>query len=258
MVERKPDPFEKNANNGEGGKPPRGGISGFWLFIILVVLTGLGIFFLADRFSGSLNSDDDQIDLVRSLAILLMIMSSILGVGRLRKSDLPKHLRDIGLWAVIFAVLFVGYSYRDIFENAWNRVSNNLVPGQAYTNHLGDLEFTRASDGHFYIEVFVDNERVKFLVDTGASSIVLSPADAQRLGFDFDKLTFNRIFETANGTGRGASTRVSRMTLGEREFQDVRVSINQAPMSTSLLGMAFLERFPSFEFRGDKLILRSR
>ncbi|WP_120496716.1 TIGR02281 family clan AA aspartic protease [Kiloniella sp. EL199] len=258
MVERKPNPFDKNSNNGEGGKSLRGGISGFWLFVILIVLTGLGVFFLADRFPGSLSSDDDQIDLVRSLAILLLIMSSILGIGRLQKSDLPRHLRDIGLWVVIFIVLFVGYSYRDVFENVWNRVSNNLVPGQAYTNQAGDLEFTRASDGHFYIEAFVDNKRVKFLVDTGATSIVLSPADAQRLGFDFDKLTFNRIFETANGTGRGASAQVYRMTLGEREFLDLRVSINQAEMSTSLLGMAFLERFPSFEFRGDKLILRSQ
>jgi len=258
MVEKRPNPFEKNPDNRQQGKPGGGGISGFWLVIILIVLTGVGVFFLADRFPGSLSSDDDQIDLVRSLAILLMIMSSILGVGRLQKSDLPKYLRDIGLWAVIFVVLFAGYSYRDVFENVWDRVSNNLVPGQAYTNPTGDLEFTRASDGHFYIEAFVDNERVKFLVDTGASSIVLSPADAQRLGFDFDKLTFNRIFETANGTGRGASAQVYRMTLGEREFQDVRVSINQAPMSTSLLGMAFLEQFPSFEFRGDKLILRSQ
>ncbi|WP_417429448.1 retropepsin-like aspartic protease family protein [Kiloniella sp.] len=258
MVERKPNLFQKNSDNGEGGKPSRGGISAFWLFIILIVLTGLGVFFLADRFPGSLSRDDDQIDLVRSLAILLMIMSSILGVGRLQKSDLPKYLRDIGLWAAIFILLFVGYSYRDVFENVWDRASNNLIPAQAYTNQAGDLEFTRSSDGHFYIEMFVDDERVKFLVDTGASSIVLSLADTQRLGFDLDKLTFNRIFETANGTGRGASAQVNRMTLGERQFQDVRVSINQAPMSTSLLGMTFLKRFPSFEFRGDKLILRSQ
>ncbi|KLN61323.1 hypothetical protein WH96_06640 [Kiloniella spongiae] len=215
MVERKPNPFEKSSDNGQGKKPSGGGISSFGICLILIVLTGLGVFFLVDRFPGSLSSDDDQIDLVRSLAILLLIMSSILGVGRLQKSDLPKHIRDIGLWIVIFVVLFVGYSYRDVFENVWDRVSNNLIPGQGYINQAGELEFSRASDGHFYIEAFVDNKRVKFLVDTGASSIVLSPTDALRLGFDFDTLTFNRMFETANGTGRGASAQVYSMTLGE-------------------------------------------
>ncbi len=250
-----PNPFDQNQDK---QPPERGGISAFWLLIILLVLTALGVYFLADRFPGTLTSQDNQIDLVRGLAILLLVMSSAVGLRGLKKSTLPKHLRDIGLWVVICVILFVGYSYRDVFEDLGQRVSSNLLPAQATTTASGDIIFSRSSDGHFYIQAFADNERVNFLVDTGASSIVLSPDDAKRLGFDFNQLSFTQVFETANGTGRGAKAQLYSLVVGEREFQDVRVSINQTPMSTSLLGMSFLEQFKSFEFNGDKLTLRTQ
>lgn len=260
MSENTPNPFGQNqSNRNNGDQPPaRGGISAFWLLIILLILTALGVYFLADRFPGALADDDDQIHLVRLLAILLLVMSSAFGLRRIKKTALPRHIRDIGIWVLIFAVLFVGYSYRDLFEDLGQRVSSNLLPAQATTSPTGDTVFSRASDGHFYVEAFADNQRIKFLVDTGASSIVLSPDDAKRLGFDFDKLSFTQIFETANGTGRGAKSRLYSLVVGEREFRDIRVSINQTPMSTSLLGMSFLEQFKSFEFKGDRLILRSQ
>ncbi|WP_419904287.1 retropepsin-like aspartic protease family protein [Kiloniella sp.] len=260
MSENTPNPFDHNQNkrNNEEQPPEGGGISAFWLLIILLILTALGVYFLADRFPGALSDDDDQIHLVRLLAILLLVMSSAFGIRRINKSTLPRHLRDIGIWVAIFAVMFIGYSYRDVFEDLRQRVSSNLLPTQATTSPTGAIVFSRSNDGHFYVEALADNQRIKFLVDTGASSIVLSPGDAKRLGFDFNKLSFTQIFETANGTGRGAKSQLYSLVVGEREFRDIRVSINQAPMSTSLLGMSFLEQFKSFEFNGDRLILRSQ
>ncbi|MEH6632053.1 MAG: TIGR02281 family clan AA aspartic protease [Halopseudomonas aestusnigri] len=255
-----PNPFGRNQSNrkNENLPPERGGLSAFWILIILLILTALGVFFLADRFPGALADDDDQIHLVRLLAILLLVMSSAFGFRRIKRSALPRHFRDIGIWVAIFAVMFIGYSYRDLFEDLGQRVSSSLLPAQATMTSNGDIIFSKANDGHFYIEGFADNQRTRFLVDTGASSIVLSPDDAKRLGFDFNNLRFTQIFETANGTGRGAKSQLNSLIVGEREFRDIRVSINQAPMSTSLLGMSFLEQFKSFEFRGDQLILRSQ
>ena len=102
----------------------------------------------------------------------------------------------------------------------------------------------------------VDGQKVNFMVDTGASDIVLSPADAKRLGVDEAKLDFARQFETANGIGQGAAYTVSSLVVGPITFHKVEVSINRAPMSSSLLGMAFLKRLKSFEVKDGRLYLR--
>ena len=105
------------------------------------------------------------------------------------------------------------------------------------------------------VEALVDGTALRFLVDTGATDVVLSPADAQRLGFDLSSLSFTQLYNTANGTVRGAPVRLRNVSLGPIQLRDVRASINEAPMRSSLLGMSFLGRLSSFEIRGDSLTL---
>ncbi|WP_020593764.1 retropepsin-like aspartic protease family protein [Kiloniella laminariae] len=255
MSERPGNPFPNN-NKKDRKVIEKKGISPFLLVLILLVLTAVGLYFLAESFPATLTNEDNQIDLVRLLAILLLIMSSAVGLRRISVATLPRYLRDIAIWVCIFAVLLLGYSYRDLFSDAGQRMSSVLLPGQAHVTDHGELVFSRSRDGHFYIDATADGTAVRFLVDTGASSLVLSPSDADRLGFDFNQLLFNQTFETANGTGRGARAQLGSMTLGTATFESIPVSINEAPMSTSLLGMSFLKRLHSFEFQGDQLILR--
>ena len=96
----------------------------------------------------------------------------------------------------------------------------------------------------------------RFLVDTGASDIVLDPADAQRLGIDLGSLTFDRPFGSANGIGYGAKTVVGGLSVGPIAFTNVEVAINKTRMGSSLLGMAFLKRLKSYSVSGGKLVLR--
>ena len=93
-------------------------------------------------------------------------------------------------------------------------------------------------------------------MDTGASDIVLSPADAARAGFERSELAFNRQYQTANGIGWGAPVVLRSIEAGAIRFRGVAASVNDAPMSESLLGMSFLDRLAGFEVRGDSLILR--
>jgi aspartyl protease family protein len=104
----------------------------------------------------------------------------------------------------------------------------------------------------------VNGQPVRFLVDTGASDIVLSPADAQRLGLDPASLSFTKPVETANGIGLGASYSAADVSVGSIRLSNVPMSVNKAPMSSSLLGMAFFNRLQSFRFEGNKLYLKSR
>jgi aspartyl protease family protein len=113
-------------------------------------------------------------------------------------------------------------------------------------------------DGHFILYGQVNGQTVRFLVDTGASGIVLSPADARRVGLDPAGLNYSRAAETANGVGLSAPFTADTLAVGAIRFSDVEMEVNQAPMSVSLLGMTFFRRLESFRMEGGRLYLRWR
>jgi aspartyl protease family protein len=76
------------------------------------------------------------------------------------------------------------------------------------------------------------------------------------VGVDVGSLKFTDLAETANGMGRGASFKASSLSVGPVRLDDVPMQINQAPMSTSLLGMAFFRRLDSFQVKDGKLYMR--
>lgn len=114
----------------------------------------------------------------------------------------------------------------------------------------------RAPDGHFWVNADISGVTVPFLIDTGASSVVISPADAERLGLYLGAEDFTLTFATANGNVQAAPVTLSSVRLGQIELHDVAATVNGAPLRQSLLGMSFLGRLAGFEYRGDNLILR--
>jgi aspartyl protease family protein len=101
----------------------------------------------------------------------------------------------------------------------------------------------------------VNGSRVTFLVDTGASDIVLSPADARRIGFDPDSLVFDQLASTANGTVSGATIRLDSLAVGTIEMNGLPATVNGAEMSESLLGMEFLSRLRGWRVENGVLTL---
>ncbi len=241
-------------------EPPR---RGFWrgfsgLLIILAILLGgaVALYFLAQSFPEALSSQGDQVSLVYFLALGAVLVLSSLGARRLRGTDFARYLRYAVFWAAIFVVLAGGYSYKAELNAFGQRIMSNLLPGYGGGTGPDEVTYSRAEDGHFYIGAEAENTRIRFLVDTGATDVVLSPRDAQRIGFDLSKVRFDRTFQTANGTVRGARVLLRDLWIGDRRLQNLAVSINEAPMRESLLGMAFLDQLESFEVRGDHLHLR--
>ena len=102
----------------------------------------------------------------------------------------------------------------------------------------------------------VDGVKIKFLVDTGATDVVLNSGDAMRLGLNFKQLSFDKIYQTANGIVRGAPVKLGRVKIGPIEITNVRASVNGADMTNSLLGMSFLSRIGGYEVIGDRLTLK--
>jgi aspartyl protease family protein len=224
----------------------------FWFLVVAVGLTGL-VIWLIDRYPNALDSRDAMINITRYGAILLLVASGILGS---RSLNVKKAVRDIAIWVAILAGLVALYGFRDELSAIGMRITGELEPARGNETDHGEMLYRRSADGHFYIDAKVNGQSVRFLVDTGASDIVLSPADAERSGFDRSELAFNRQYQTANGIGWGAPVVLRSIEAGAIRFRGVAASVNDAAMSESLLGMGFLDRLSGFEFRGDSLILR--
>ena len=136
-----------------------------------------------------------------------------------------------------------------------DRLAAELLPHQGLVSDAA-ISFRANAQGHFVVEADVDGTALRFLVDTGASDVSLSPADAERLGFDLAELDYTRRYRTANGMIRGAPVRLSRVAIGPIVLDDVRASVNEAPMKHSLLGMSFLERLSGYEVASETLTLK--
>jgi aspartyl protease family protein len=226
------------------------------LSVVLAILAGVGLLigWLALETPGSMESSDDQIGLVRHLAWLLVLLPAVALVGRYRARA---AIRDAALWFGVLGLLVVGYAYRGELARIAGRVGAELVPHRGtVADGGGTIAFRAARDGHFHVEAAVDGVPVRFMVDTGASNVVLSPADARRLGFDLAKLSFHQVFHTANGMVRGAPVTFAEVRIGPIALRDVRASVNGADMSRSLLGMSFLNRLGGYTVENGTLTLR--
>ena len=225
------------------------------VLIALIAVLALGLWRLSLLFPGRANSDFDTVQFINLAAFGVLIASGLIFARRI---TVRETVRNLSLWTGIAAVLVLGYSYQDEIRDAGMRVRAELVPSYAVTRNPKELVITADEDGNFVVYGRVDGAPVKFVVDTGASDIVLSPQDAKRLGIDLDGLNFTSQFETANGIGRGAPSTVESLAIGPIRLEHVPVSINEAPMASSLLGLAFLRQLDSYTVTGRKLTLRAK
>ena len=132
-----------------------------------------------------------------------------------------RRLRHAAVWLALAAVLAVGYSYRFELTDLVDRLGGEIVPYAAVTTEDGAVRVRAHRDGHFYIDSRVNGQGVRFLVDTGASVVALSPDDAERIGFDRTRLNFSQRLHTAGRrrarrAGRHPNTRARRHSLDQR------------------------------------------
>ena len=223
------------------------------LWLALLGVGGFGFWELTKLFPGRPVSNYDQAYLVRSVAVLVVVSAGLVFSRTIKFSEIA---RNVALWSGVIAILVLGYTYKDELEIAGARVRSEFIPSYPVATGPHMLTLTAGEGGGFYVIGQVDGAPVEFLVDTGSSDIVLSPADAARIGIDAAALNYSHEFETAHGVGKGASITVSSLSIGQMRLRDVPVSINETAMQTSLLGMAFLKRLDSFEFHGRHLSFR--
>lgn len=192
-------------------------------------------------------SADEFARLVYLLLLAMVLASYALVASHGRIGTLVRHTI---LWALLFTGVAAAWSL-------WESMTPRMI-GMQTADHRA-LEVGRSRDGHFHLTLQIRSTPeaapvpVHFILDTGATEMVLTRADAARLGFDLGALAFTGTARTANGTTRTAQVRLAQVQLGQATQTNVRALVNEGDLHVSLLGMTYLSRFSRLEIAGDRL-----
>jgi len=187
-----------------------------------------------------------------ALKAALVICASGLLIALFR-DNLSKALENALFCSVLVLVGFVAYSYRFELKTAGERVM-----AVTFSGYFGrDVEVKRGNRGDFGVTARVNGARVPMVLDTGATSVVLTQEAARAAGLPLEILNYTVALDTANGRTQAAPVTLDKLAVGgltEREVPALVVKAGQ--LHSNLLGMTFLNRLESWEVRGDKLKLR--
>ncbi|SPF80181.1 retropepsin-like aspartic protease family protein [Pseudoprimorskyibacter insulae] len=180
----------------------------------------------------------------------LVLLLAMLSVGLIARGrgQIRQHLKAFGQWFVIIAIIAVGVGL-------WGDVRTRIIPQQTVFSEAGRIELPRAPDGHYYATLGINGAEIPFVIDTGASNMVLTQDDAKAAGVPLERLSYFGQANTANGTVRTAPIRLNDVSFGPFEDSNVRALVNQGDMDKSLLGMSYLQRFSRIEISNNTLIL---
>lgn len=119
----------------------------------------------------------------------------------------------------------------------------------------GELVLDKQKDGHFYAEGMANGQSVRFLVDTGATIVALTDADAQRLGLFWNYSELQQVGRGVGGDVTGKPVEISELRVGGMTAYNVRAVIIPQGLDVSLLGQSFLSKVPHVGISGDKMTL---
>jgi aspartyl protease family protein len=229
-----------------------------WVALFILALAAM---LLVSNESGMIAGLDSDIFgyVALLLALAIFVGGGLLGSYRGRIGSLT---RDAVTWLALGLGLVTLYAYKEELMPIAARVVGELLPGSAMTveqstGGVTEVRIRKRLDGHFTASVKVNGKSISMIVDTGASTIVLKPEDAEKAGIDVSKLTYRVPVITANGRTIAARVRLDEVSIGPLDRKNVDALIAQpGALTQSLLGMSFLSRLRSYEFSGDFLTLR--
>ena len=225
------------------------------LWFLLAALAIALVVLIAHHDEGTVGpfSTGDFASLSYRLVLLVFIASAVVVMfcGRFTQA-----LSAALLWIAIGLALLVGYTYRFELREVADRVMAEIIPGYVVA-HGRSVEVARAFNGDFDISARINGARVAMVLDTGASSVVLTREDAKAAGLPLEVLAYTAVIDTANGRTRAAPVRLDRVAVGGLVERSVDALVAQpGQLKTSLLGMSFLNRLQSWEVRGDRIVMR--
>jgi aspartyl protease family protein len=241
------------------------GFAGVVAIIVLAMLAAvLAVRVLAP---GMLPTSGDQANLAYLVGWLALLSVSIFAFGRM---PLGGAFRSLLIWAGIGLFLIAIYALRDDFAELYTEITGEIAPympaemveapepdAADMAPATGIVSLRRSRDGHFWADATVNGATVRMLVDTGASTVALTEADARRIGLNPGTLRYTAEVSTAGGITRGAPVRLRRVAVGSVALENVQaIVIEGDALPISLLGMSYLGELSGYAATQDELILR--
>jgi|CXWK01.1.fsa_nt_gi aspartyl protease family protein len=228
-----------------------------WLALVIAALISLLVFMPGDSAGMDRVPGLTVAASVLALLIALYVAASSRSPGNSGRNH-PMLLTAAALFTAALAI--AAYVLKDnatLSELVARQVTTAATPAGTSSGGPAAVMIRKDQSGRFLVRGAVNAAAVEFLLDTGATTVMLRHSDAEKAGVDMKGLTFNTPVVTANGTAYAAAVRLRSVAVGPVHAGDVEALVVPAgSLNESLLGMSFLRRLGSYDLKGDFLTLR--
>lgn len=190
-------------------------------------------------------------DLMLGGVYIVMALMLVLSALMVRREPLGKMITYALAWIAIFGAGFILFTFRDNLGWVWQRVRAEAT-GEP-VRQGAELRIPMAIDGHFWVEATINGEKVKFLVDSGATMTTIDRPTAERAGVQVSR-TASEVVRTGNGFVRVSRGRADELRVGTIERTDFPVHVMEAE-NLNVLGMNFLSTLERWGVEGRWLVL---
>lgn len=171
-----------------------------------------------------------------------------------RRLPLGQTVKMALAWVSLFALVFVGFSFRYEAKQVWSRVTGELS-GEDPVGAGGTVRLSKREDGHFWANATINGKQVSLLVDSGATVTSISAETARAAGVAVDTNSLPAVVETANGIVEAKRGTINSFAIGPIERQALPVFISSSFGDTNVIGMNFLSTLNGWKVEGDVMIL---
>ena len=148
----------------------------------------------------------------------------------------------------------VAYGDPEQIARASQQISQMLR--QRSTASAPAVQVSRGQGGEFALRAKINGVTAPMVIDTGATSVVLTWETAKAAGLPLELLEYDVDVETAGGHTRAARLTLDRLAIGKLVERSIpALVVPRGQMKVNLLGMSFLDRLESWEVRADRLML---
>jgi aspartyl protease family protein len=196
------------------------------------------------------NDGDSALSFLYLIGVLVLVVSAL----TVRRIPIGQGLKMFAGWVLIFLAAFVAFALKDDFMALGKRVMAE-GRGEGQVVAVGEaLRIRKSLDGHFWVNGELNGEKVRFLVDSGATVTSISSDTAARA--DIVPSGLPAVVQTANGTVQVGRARIERLKVGSIERRNMAVHVSEAFGPMNVLGMNFLSSLSGWGVEGEWLVLK--
>ena len=199
-----------------------------------------------------MNEGDQAVHFIYLVGVFVLVVSALM----VRRIPIAQGLKMFAAWVLIFAAAFVVFTLKDEFLALGNRLLLETRGGVIEEHGPGEVRIRQSPDGHFWVNADLNGEKVRFLVDSGATTTSVSREVAERVGIE-PRPGLRAMVRTANGVVMVDRGRAEILQIGSIERRNVAVHVSEAFGDMNVIGMNFLSSLSGWGVEGRTLILRS-